>query len=103
VYLGEFGAIRYTFEAERGGITWLSDLLDILISGKINFNYHTWHESNFGLFANDSGFPDPAYERTVVTDLFRLKQLQGPQRGSQDLFISLRHFLHRHSMMPFIL
>lgn len=52
LYLGEFGAIVYSFLENRGGRYWVRDMLEICGSKNINFNYHTFHENNFGLYLN---------------------------------------------------
>lgn len=54
LYFGEFGADCYAFEENRGGGQWVEDILGICMQYKINFNYHTYHEKNFGLYGNDS-------------------------------------------------
>lgn len=54
MYLGEFGVIYDGFQNNRGGEIWVADMLDICKQYKINFNYHTYHESAFGLYLNDS-------------------------------------------------
>ena len=59
LYLGEFGVISYGFEEDRGGDRWIKDALDICRRYNINFNYHTYHEENFGLYRNNSNvLPD---------------------------------------------
>jgi endoglucanase len=75
LYLGEFGAIVFAFQNDRGGITWLSDMLDILGEGNVNYNYHTYHETNFGLYMNESSIPpDPEIVNRAAIDLFTKKQ-----------------------------
>lgn len=54
LYLGEFGVMGDGFENNRGGEQWVTDMLDICRKHKISFNYHTYHEPNFGLYLNDS-------------------------------------------------
>ncbi len=54
MYLGEFGVMGDGFENGRGGEIWVKDMLDICKKYNINFNYHTYHEPNFGLYLNDS-------------------------------------------------
>ena len=49
LYLGEFGCIRQAFEGDRGGLSWVSDILDLCQDKGLNYNYHTWHDENFGL------------------------------------------------------
>jgi endoglucanase len=75
VYLGEFGAIIDCFKPDRGGTRWLADMLDIIISRNVNYNYHAYHDSTFGLFMNnDNTFPDPDMMNKPVVDLFTKHQ-----------------------------
>lgn len=76
VYCGEFGAGAHCFEADRGGDRWLSDVLDIFSVADISFNYHSYHESSFGLYPN-SGLPDPSQRNQTLYDLFceKLKEM----------------------------
>lgn len=67
LYLGEFGVINYGFKENRGGVIWVADMLELLRKYNIAFNYHTYHETNFGLYLNyDSELPampnKPLYE-----------------------------------------
>lgn len=54
LYLGEFGVIADGFANNRGGEQWVADMLEICKRYKISFNYHTYHETAFGLYLNDS-------------------------------------------------
>jgi len=75
LYLGEFGLYHETFKNNRGGEKWLSDMLDILTAGKINYNYHTYHESGFGIYMNgDRELPNPDYLNKTVVNIFVSKQ-----------------------------
>jgi hypothetical protein len=59
VYLGEFGVIVYGFRENRGGDRWIKDALEICRRHSINFNYHTYHETMFGLYTNGANeYPD---------------------------------------------
>jgi len=59
VYLGEFGVIVYGFQENRGGDRWIKDALEICKKHSINFNYHTYHETAFGLYMNGADqYPD---------------------------------------------
>jgi endoglucanase len=81
VYLGEFGLYRETFVENRGGERWLTDVLDILTAGNVNYNYHTYHEWGFGIYANDdSSLPDPKLINEPVAKIFRSKQKKGGVR-----------------------
>lgn len=73
LYLGEFGCIRQAFEGGRGGLVWISDILDLCRDKSLNYNYHTWHETNFGIWTNSSDLP-PADPNQPLIDLFTEKQ-----------------------------
>jgi endoglucanase len=75
VYLGEFGAIAFSFENNRGGLNWVTDMLDILTTYNVNYNYHTYHENSFGIYQNSTGYPDPAYANTALINLFTSSQV----------------------------
>ena len=47
---GEWGAIRYSFDEDRGGLRWVTDMLDIMRARKLSFTYHTYHEDGFGIY-----------------------------------------------------
>jgi endoglucanase len=69
LYLGEFGAIRASFD--RGGTQWVADMLDLLASRGIAWTYHDWHESGFGVYWGDYPSPaDPANANTALIELF---------------------------------
>ncbi len=74
LYIGEFGLMREAFAENRGGEIWIADILDILAEYSINYNYHTWHESAFGIYGNDRGYPDPAWANRVLIDAFTKAQ-----------------------------
>jgi endoglucanase len=50
LYMGEFGAGFHCFQFEKGGLTWVSDMMDICKEKQLNFNYHAYHEDAFGLY-----------------------------------------------------
>ncbi len=52
LYLGEFGTINDSFKENRGGIIWTEHMLELLHSNGIHYNYHTFHESSFGIYSN---------------------------------------------------
>lgn len=54
VYCGEFGAGVHCFTGGRGGVQWVSDVIDVFLKHNISFNYHTYHEESFGLYQNSS-------------------------------------------------
>ncbi len=79
LYLGEFGIIKASFEEGRGGLSWVSDMLDILLEKKIHFAYHDYHEVYFGLYFGDHTLPDPNNANTPLIDLFKTKLGGGTQ------------------------
>lgn len=74
VYLGEFGTIIYSFRHNRGGVQWVSDMLEILRANNVNYNYHTYHEYSFGLYQNSTGYPDPNQANNALVNLFTSMQ-----------------------------
>ncbi len=75
VYCGEFGAGTNCFDNERGGVQWVSDVIDIFIENNISFNYHTYHEENFGLYQNSSLY-QPEKRNDALYDLFVSKLVE---------------------------
>lgn len=69
VYCGEFGAGTNCFKNNRGGIQWVSDVIDICLENDISFNYHTYHEENFGLYQNSPLNP-PSKRNDELYSLF---------------------------------
>ncbi len=53
LYLGEFGVIYHCFEQGRGGLNWVSDMLDLAIERDLHFTYHSYHEISFPVFQSD--------------------------------------------------
>ncbi len=73
LYLGEFGAIRGSFDEDWGGLRWVEDMLDLLIERNLHFSYHDYHESNFGIYFGDDTLPDPNNANTGLIDLLTNK------------------------------
>jgi hypothetical protein len=73
LFLGEFGAIRQTFEADRGGLRWANDMLDLINERQLNFTFHDYHEVYMGLFYGDDSLPDPANSNRALLELFKSK------------------------------
>ena len=71
LFLGEFGAIRTSFENNRGGERWTQDMLDLLKERNLHFTYHDYHEGSFGLFYGDDTLPDEANANTALMDVFK--------------------------------
>lgn len=75
LYHGEFGLASDAFRNDRGGLTWIEDMLDILVSNDISYNYHTWRESSFGIHQNDTGYADPARMNVPLVEAFKRLQV----------------------------
>lgn len=84
LYLGEFGLASDAFREQRGGLNWVEDMLDILVSNNMSYNYHTWKESAFGIYQNDSGYADPSRVNSPLEQAFI--RMHNPERGSASLF-----------------
>ncbi|MFW5808431.1 MAG: hypothetical protein ACOCWH_05210, partial [Spirochaetota bacterium] len=69
VYLGEYGCTRYAFENGRGGAEWVRDVIEISEGYGIHHNYHTFHETMFGLYQNEAHLP-PDNRNETLADLF---------------------------------
>ena len=70
LFLGEWGAIRTSFQADRGGIRWASDMLDLLLASRVSFTWHAYHERTFGLFDGDGALPRIEDANAPLLDLF---------------------------------
>lgn len=69
MYVGEFGAYIRCFD-DRGGLQWLDDTLSLFDKYGLHYTWHSYHESGFGFYTNYTGFPNPAKERTEITEMF---------------------------------
>ncbi|HEX9059554.1 MAG TPA: cellulase family glycosylhydrolase, partial [Clostridia bacterium] len=72
LYVGEFGVYKSCFQNDKGGIQWVSDMLDIMNKYNVNYTYHDYHEDGFGIYKNSSGLPDEASANTDLISLFKL-------------------------------
>jgi endoglucanase len=72
LFLGEFGVHRPCFENDRGGLTWVADMLDLLDERGLPFAYHDYHGDSFGLYRG-GGRIDPARANQALIDLFKRK------------------------------
>jgi endoglucanase len=73
LFLGEWGAIRASYEGDRGGIRWASDMLDLLLANRVHFAYHAYHERSFGLFDGEGSLPDEKHANAALLQLFRTR------------------------------
>jgi endoglucanase len=70
LFLGEWGAIRFAFDEDRGGLRWVSDMLDLITERRLHFAYHVYHEDGFGLYRGSGSLPDPARANAPLIQLF---------------------------------
>jgi endoglucanase len=68
-----FGTGRPTFEQHRGGLTWASDIIDVMIDRKLHFTYYAYHDEEWGIYGNATGLPDEATVNQPLVDLFTEK------------------------------
>jgi endoglucanase len=73
IYMGEFGAGIHCFQNNKGGLQWVSDMIDIAKANNFYFTYHTYHEDNFGLYFGYGTLPDPTKVNQPLIDLFKQK------------------------------
>jgi endoglucanase len=73
LYLGEFGVGAPCFQNNKGGLQWVSDMLDIALANQLAFTYHTYHEDAFGLYYGYGTLPDPNRVNQPLIDLLREK------------------------------
>jgi endoglucanase len=73
VYMGEFGAGFHCFENNKGGLQFVTDVLDITKASGIHFTYHAYHESSFGIYYGDTNLPDPNNANQGLINLFTQK------------------------------
>lgn len=68
--VGEFGLTKWCFKNNKGGLTWVSDMLELFEQNGVNFQYWDYHSDDFGLYQNIAGLPDPALANQELIDLF---------------------------------
>lgn len=73
LYLGEFGVIKHTFEAGKGGERWVSDMVDLLKKNHVHFTYHVYHEDSFGLYRLYGKPIDTTQANFGLIEMFRKK------------------------------
>jgi hypothetical protein len=71
LYLGEFGTIRFSFE--RGGLQWVTDMLDLLATRDMAWTYHSYRgDGGMGIYYDDYPNPvNPANANDALIELFR--------------------------------
>jgi endoglucanase len=73
LYMGEFGAGIHCFENNKGGLQWVTDMVDIAKASSISFTYHVYHEDSFGLYFGYGSLPDPSKANQPLINLLKLK------------------------------
>jgi endoglucanase len=73
VYMGEFGTGIYTFYNNKGGLQWVTDVLDISKASNLHFTYHTYHENDFGIYYGQTDLPTITNANLPLIDLFKQK------------------------------
>ncbi len=76
LYMGEFGAGFHCFQFEKGGLTWVSDMMDICKEKQLNFNYHAYHEDAFGLYLGFMNVLDVNDGNNELINMLNLKLKQ---------------------------
>ncbi|BEU01290.1 hypothetical protein OAG1_00900 [Agarivorans sp. OAG1] len=71
LYLGEFGCIRGCFEQQRGGLQWVSDVLDVVDQYQTHFNFHSYHEDAFALYYGYGSLPTESNANQPLIQLFK--------------------------------
>lgn len=77
MHIGEFGAVRYVFmegvggmTEDRGGISWVTDMLDLFDQYGLSYHYLMYHAWSFGLYFNHGTLPDSDSANQPLIDLF---------------------------------
>jgi endoglucanase len=65
VFVSAFGTSVDTFEGEKGGLAWVSDMLDVLEQEQLSFCYESYRGADFGIY------PDADRANIPLVDLFR--------------------------------
>jgi endoglucanase len=73
LYLGEFGVYRACYANDKGGLEWVSDMLDLLNERGLPFTFHAYHEDAFGIYYGDGKLPDEANANQPLIELFTSK------------------------------
>lgn len=73
IYMGEFGTGIHCFQNNKGGLQWVTDMIDIAKANNFYFTYHTYHEDSFGLYFGYGTLPDPSKANQPLIDLFKQK------------------------------
>lgn len=73
VFLSEFGTGAPSFQDGRGGLEWVSDMLDLARKYDLGYFYHAYHEDAFGIYFGEN-LPDPTHSNEALIELFKEKR-----------------------------
>lgn len=73
LYLGEFGLIRAAFEANRNGLGWAADMIDLAEAANLPWTWHSYHEDHFALYYGYGTPINPDKANRALIDLLRDK------------------------------
>ena len=73
MYCGEFGVINNCFKEDKGGLNWVSDMLDIFKKYNVHYTYHAYHEDSFGLYYGYNSPIDHNNGNMPLIKLFKTK------------------------------
>ncbi len=64
LFVSALGTSVATFDGEKGGLTWVSDMLDVLDENQLGFCYDAYRGTDFGIY------PEPGRVTQPLVDLF---------------------------------
>jgi endoglucanase len=71
LFIGEFGTNNSTFIDDKGGMTWVKDVIDLFEKHNLHYTYHDYHSHDaFGLYSNALGLPDEHNANNELIDFF---------------------------------
>jgi endoglucanase len=73
LFVSAFGTSAATFQGEKGGLRWVSDMLDVLDQEALSFCYDAYQGPEFGIY------PEPGAPNQPLVDLFA-ERLPHPAR-----------------------
>lgn len=77
VNIGEFGQAIANFSNGRGGLAWHNDLLDLMAAYGVSGQVFNWHSTNWGIYGNLYGYPDPTAVNQALVNLLQSKSPGG--------------------------
>lgn len=73
MFLGALGTNTESFQQNRGGLRWVSDMLTLLEERNLHFAYRAYHDDAFGIYFGEDDLPSPERCNQRLIDLFRTK------------------------------